>query len=257
VITGLAVAYVPLADQLAAMRDEAAVVGLLLGAVALFIGWFYGLDRDRLAAAAQARGLDPVQARNRAVLQSRWAGFVLFGLGMVVVEALGGTDRLLAGVRGIDLLPTLVVGLALGAGFGITAGLSARKPAFHDRYPEIRGAVVSPRDRAASYLAWAAYLVGYEYLFRGALLFGLAEAWGVAAALSITTGLYVLAHLHKDGAETASCFAVGLIFGAAALGTGSFVVAWIAHVIIAITSETSATLAHPNIRYGASDASDA
>lgn len=246
----LAVAYVPFADQLAAVSSESETVVLLLGCVALFVAWFYGLDRERLEAAARRAGLDGSRARNRAVLQSRWAGFGVLGLGAGLLELSGGTDRLLAGARGIDPLPTLVVGLGLGVVFGIAAAVSARKPTFHDRYPEIRGDVIPHATRNASFLAWAAYLVGYEYLFRGALLFGIYEAWGVAAALSISTALYVLAHLHKDGAETASCFVVGLVFGAAALGTGSFVVAWIAHVIVAIASEVSATMAHSDIRYG-------
>ena len=89
----------------------------------------------------------------------------------------------------------------------------------------------------ATPMEWAVYLLGYECLFRGALLTGLVEPMGVWPALAVVTGLYTLAHLHKDAGETLSCIPMGLVFGWGALKTGGFLGPFVLHVLIAVTHD--------------------
>ena len=97
----------------------------------------------------------------------------------------------------------------------------------------------------ASPLLWAGYLLGYECLFRGVLLSGLVEPFGTWPALAMVTGLYTLAHLHKDAAETLSCIPMGFVFGWAALETGSFLGPFVLHLLIATSYERFAASRQP------------
>ena len=83
-----------------------------------------------------------------------------------------------------------------------------------------------------------------EYLspVAAVLLFTLAGAWGAWPALAVTAALYALAHLHKPMmGETLGSLPMGFLFGAMCLATGSFVPAFLLHLAIAGTTETSAS----------------
>lgn len=116
--------------------------------------------------------------------------------------------------------------------------LASRKPDFRTHYPEVRRAPWTPRDRALNALTWAAYLLAYEYFFRGFLLLHLAEVMEPALALALVTMAYAFAHIDKHGGELVGTVFSGLIFGTGALLTGSLLMPWLAHLIVAVTADT-------------------
>ena len=102
-----------------------------------------------------------------------------------------------------------------------------------------------------SWIAWAVYLWGYELLFRGFLLFELVAHWGVWPGLTVSTVLYVMAHLDKLADETAGSLFAGFLFGAMALLSGGIWAPWLLHTLIATVTESLAARANPTIDYGA------
>ena len=94
------------------------------------------------------------------------------------------------------------------------------------------------RDNAAT---WTLYLLGYEFFFRGFLLFAVADAWGVWAGVCATTLAYVYAHLPKNADETIGTIPMGVVFALGALWSGGIWAPWLAHVIIANTSDLLAS----------------
>ncbi len=129
--------------------------------------------------------------------------------------------------------------------------LAARGAEVQALQPEIRDARVPRRTVAASAAAWGVFLLGYEYVFRGALLFFLVVEIGVWPALTVTSVLYMLVHLPKPApGETFLSLGMGFVFGLAALWTGSFVVAWLLHWAIAVTTENVAGRLNPGIGWG-------
>lgn len=222
--------------------DDLRLLALLLVPTAAYLVMYYGLSPTRLA-----RGTSPDEAA-RAVLLSKAGGGVVLGLGAALAALLAGHGVLeLAAPAPRPVVSVLWI--AGGAAvFVPIVGMSARKPPIWSRYPEIRRDPFDAETARRSAAAWALYLLGYEYMFRGVLLFGLAARFGVWAALAITTALYVVVHLPKMASETASCLAMGLVFGAMSISTGSFVAAWLLHVLIALTSETVAAALDPGRR---------
>lgn len=74
-----------------------------------------------------------------------------------------------------------------------------------------------------------------EFFYRGFALFQLKKYFGANKAILLQSIPYTIIHLWKPGFELAISFFAGLIFGYFAIKTKSFLVAFIAHVIIAAT----------------------
>lgn len=163
-----------------------------------------------------------------------------------------GRDPLRYGVEGMDLMRTLVAlgGLALVCVPVVVR--AAKTPEVQRLQPEIRTPIVSLGTVWASAAAWGVFLAGYEYVFRGALLWFLVATAGVPVALATTSVLYMLVHLPKPApGETFASLAMGFVFGAAALWTESFVVAWLLHWAIAVATENAAGRASTTIAWAA------
>ena len=213
------------------------VVAALLAASALFVSFHYFAN-----AASWARRAEADPGAPGPWYRQRVAGFVLLG---VVPAALTPMLGWHLDTTGLLTLPAPGRTLAFAAGVcAVTLPaifLSSRKPDFPNHYPQIRVARWDAGLRLRNGLTWAVYLVGYEYYFRGFLLFGLTDAFGAWPAVAMTTFAYVLAHIHKNADETIGCIPMGVVFAWGSLWSGSIWGAWLAHVIIANTSEYLAT----------------
>jgi len=187
--------------------------------------------------------LQRADATPRRPLRRRWIGVVLLGVvPLALVAALSPRPLASYGLT-IDHLPwSLAVSVATWLALLPLIALQARSVAFQAAYPELRlplvGAVA--RDNAAS---WILYLVAYELFFRGILLLGLAPLIGAHPALAVVTMGYVFVHLDKFAGEAIGTIFTGVGFGLAALHTGSIVMPVVAHVLIALTSDTLAARA--------------
>ena len=209
----------------------------------------YGLDPGRIQQRLHGSSASAEEAQARAVIVSRVAGGALFFFGSVGAILIVGRNpwsyRLVTGDpkwMAIGLfLPLLVIVPVLY--------VAAQQPSMQERYPEIRSRWLSSSMVITSALAWLVYLIGYEFMFRSLLLFTYRAAWGVWPAIFVTTALYVLSHFHKDGAETAGCFFMGVLFAAVVLASNSIIPAILLHFVIAVVSENLCARANPNLRW--------
>lgn len=212
--------------------DPATTFALPMVTAAAFVAYHYGAPR--LSASVHAR---------------RLIGLALLGALplAIAVAALG----LAPGDVGLALPPPDRAAAAIGVPYLLALPflfLAARNPRHRAAYPLLRQPIWSARVVLANAAGWAAYLTGYEFLFRGFLLFPLAAAFGVWPALAVSTALYTLAHLTKGAGETIACLAMGLVFGAGALATGSILPPLLLHLAIAVSSDLLSVAASDEMR---------
>lgn len=196
----------------------------------------YVLLHYHLSAPAWARRWRLEPGAPRAVFAQRLSGGLVLGSAALVGLAFAPSPAR-SGLLPVDPLRSLLVALgtlALALPFVV---LGSRKPAFAVDYPQVRVASWDGALRRANAGRWAVYLVGYEALFRGSLLFVLAEAHGPTTAVAVNALAYAWAHLAKPASETWATIPMGVVFSVGALWSGSFWGAWLAHSLIAITSD--------------------
>lgn len=184
------------------------------------------------------------------VLGRRSIGGTWLAVTAVAALVACGRSPLDHGINTFDLTRTLQ---ALGGLVAVclpVVALAGRGVEVRRMHPEIRGQVPT-RTVVASALAWGVFLAGYEFVFRGALLWFGVVTWGVWPALAITSVLYMFVHLPKDApGETFASLVMGFVFGAAALWSGSFIVAWLLHWAIAVTTENVAGRVSSDVQWG-------
>jgi len=98
---------------------------------------------------------------------------------------------------------------------------SSFDPAFQREYPLTKLAGRSLGTWLLWELTYLVYYVGWELYFRGTLLFGLRDRFGTAGALAFQTAVSTLVHIGKPFGEILGAIPAGLLFGAAALRSGS------------------------------------
>lgn len=207
---------------------------VLFTVTAAYVAYHYGV-RARSGAPAE-------------FYRQRIGGFVLLGvvpfvLAMTSFE--GGVAAFGLGVPDLGITAAFVGATAVVMLPIVYA--SSKRPDSWAHYPQIRTKHWTTRLYVNNALTWALYLFGYELMFRGVLLLTLERWTGPWPAIAITTGLYVLAHVHKNAAETIGCIPMGVVFAVAALLSGGFWAPWLMHVLIAVSSEWFVTRANPEI----------
>ena len=171
-----------------------------------------------------------------------WIGTVL------VLSLYSGTSMSYFCPSWLDLFYGIGIGVAVFVLLLPSFYLTAKKTEMQVHYPELRVRVRSPQLIRNSAICWFVYLTGYELLFRGLLLHYGIESWGFWNGMFLMTGLYVLAHLHKDSSETFACFIAGPLFGFLTLWSGSIWTAVILHTLIAVVTENLAARYNPDFR---------
>lgn len=124
----------------------------------------------------------------------------------------------------------------------------ARKQQFYGRIPEMRLTDWNLAKVGVMVCGWAVYLLAYEFLFRELLLFTWVEAIGIIPAIVLNTVLYALVHLPKGMQETKGSLAFGPLLCMGSLLTGSFITAFIWHLVLAVSSEMYAIHYNPAMR---------
>jgi membrane protease YdiL (CAAX protease family) len=127
--------------------------------------------------------------------------------------------------------------------------LRAGKPKNLEHYPQIRKREWDITTFGGSSIGWIVYLLGYELCFRGFLLFACAEVLGVWIAIAINASIYSYAHFFKGIGETVGAIPFGIIISIISLYTGNFMVAFLVHCSLALSNQTVAFLAHPEMRW--------
>jgi membrane protease YdiL (CAAX protease family) len=114
---------------------------------------------------------------------------------------------------------------------------NSKKPANLSQYPQIRIKEWSIPLIILSALSWIAYLLAYEFLFRGLLLFSSVSLLGVWPAIILNTAVYSLVHIPKGNKEMLGAIPFGILISYLTLETGTFWLAFIVHVVLAISNE--------------------
>ena len=127
--------------------------------------------------------------------------------------------------------------------------MNARRPEIFACYPQIRAELWTRKTIAAETLTWALYLLGYEILFRGLLLFTLAGSVGIWTAIAINTALYSATHIPKGMAETFAAIPFGVILCIMTLLSGSIWIAFVVHLVNALTISLAALKFNPEMKY--------
>lgn len=107
--------------------------------------------------------------------------------------------------------------------------LSSLEPAFQREYPLTKLAGENLRTWVVWELVYLLYYVGWEVCFRGVLLFGLRDRFGAGGAIAYQTAISTLVHIGKPFGETLGAIPGGILFGAAALRSGSILWPLLAH----------------------------
>ncbi len=216
------------------------------------IYWFVA-SSEKLKHAVYRR-YESLRANVIHVVVKRAAGFFLLGVLPVILSVLLIDNYTLAdagiwlnrATTGFTVLSIIVLSLLVIP----IVFFSARKPAIYSIYPEIRTSRWSGGLLIAETATWALYLLGYEALFRGVLLLGLAQSLGPVAATVINVILYSGAHLPKGKTETLAAIPFGIILCILTLHSGTIWIAFVVHLVNALTTTFTAIRFNPGMSYG-------
>jgi membrane protease YdiL (CAAX protease family) len=114
---------------------------------------------------------------------------------------------------------------------------NSRNPENLSLYPQIRIKEWSYSLLILSALSWVTYLLAYEFLFRGFFLFSSIAVLGVWPSIILNTGIYSLVHIPKGSKETLGAIPFGIFLSYLVIETGSFWIAFFAHVVLALSNE--------------------
>ncbi len=126
---------------------------------------------------------------------------------------------------------------------------SARNSNLYSRFPVIRRKEWGITDIVTSITGWGIYLLGYEYLFRELLLFTVAESYGIPLAIAVNVALYSSFHLPNGKNETLGAIPFGLVLCLVSLQTGSFVMAFLLHFTLSVSSEVFSIIHNPEMSF--------
>ena len=181
-------------------------------------------------------------------LRNKIAGFTILGLipGLIVLI----TDPQLFTQFGLSLLYSSdylsLVGL-LPLIVGINYFL-AKYPATMKRYPEMRFAEWTKSRLATLVSGWTLYLFGYEFLFRGLLFFSVYQSSGLWASIIVNVVIYSAAHYPKGKAEMFGAIPFGILLCYVALLTGSFILPFLIHLSLALSTDLFSIRNNPEMK---------
>jgi membrane protease YdiL (CAAX protease family) len=238
-------------DSIWQSNNAIILLPMLLTAAFYSIYWItVSSDRMRLWF---SRNFKTERANILYVLSKRTTGFILLGVVPLTLFIMVTQDFTLADT-GLGFNPeksafTIISIILLSILIIPVIYRNARKPEIMAVYPEIRAAKWTDRMMLAETGSWALYLLGYETLFRGLLLFPLAESLGPVTATVINIILYSAAHIPKGKTETLAAIPFGAVLCILTLQSGTIWIAFIAHLVNALTMTFTAVKFNPEIAY--------
>jgi membrane protease YdiL (CAAX protease family) len=117
-----------------------------------------------------------------------------------------------------------------------------------EQYPQVRNREWTYSLLILSATSWIAYLFAYEFMFRGFLLFSSLPLLGFWPSILLNTAVYSLVHIPKGNKETLGAIPFGILISYLVIETGTFWIAFFAHVILALSNEWFSLGAHPEMR---------
>lgn len=93
------------------------------------------------------------------------------------------------------------------------------------------------------------YLFSYELMYRGLLLMVCYHSFGFWPAVAINLCFYSATHIAKGLNETIGTFPYGLLLCYVTISTGSIAVAFVTHLILALTNDYFSVYHNPEMKY--------
>ena len=184
-------------------------------------------------------------------IAQRILGFFTFGfIPCAIVLIFHSKSLVNYGLNFNQLQTSLIWTAVMGFIIIIANYLLAGKKQNLKNYPQIRLNNWTIDKILINSLTWILYLFGYELMFRGLLLFSFYYAYGTVIAIAVNCVLYSLVHIPKGKKETFGAIPLGIILSFITLSTGSIFVAFIFHVIMALSNDYYAIKAHPSMTLG-------
>ncbi len=180
----------------------------------------------------------------RPVMIQRLTGVFFFGLSTLAIIFIAFPSGLTSFGTALPNRSSLIWLLVLSGVIIPMNYFNSKSPENLQQYPQIRNSEWPVSLLILSALSWIAYLLAYEFLFRGFLLFSSVALLGVWPAILINTGLYSLVHIPKGSKETLGAIPFGIFLSYLAIQTGSFWIAFFAHVVLALSNEWFSLAAH-------------
>jgi membrane protease YdiL (CAAX protease family) len=115
-------------------------------------------------------------------------------------------------------------------------------------YPQMRISVWNTNTIIISAITWILYLAAYEFMFRGFLLYALYDELGMIAAIAINTSIYSLVHIPKGKTEALGAIPLGVLLCYLTLLTGNLLIAFLVHVLMALSNEWFSLRVHPEMK---------
>lgn len=125
----------------------------------------------------------------------------------------------------------------------------SKNPANLSMYPQMRLKEWSKNRVMVNAMAWAAYLFAYEFMYRGMLLIICYHSFGFWPAVAINLSFYSATHIAKGLGETIGTFPYGLLLCFVTISTGSLVVAFITHLMLAMSNDYYAVHHNPEMKF--------
>ncbi len=116
-------------------------------------------------------------------------------------------------------------------------------------YPQMRVKEWNRKTIILNTLSWTAYLFSYELMYRGLLLLVCYNAFGFWPAVAINISFYSSTHIAKGLTETIGSFPFGLFLCYATISTGSIAVAFVTHLILALSNDCYSVYHNPKMKY--------
>ena len=227
--------------MLSGLNSETLLAFILAFSVSSFGFIFYHLFTNASALKRLEKRTDD---NVRSVLVQRLSGVFIFGIpSLGIVHFIFKSDFSSFGTTCPELSTFLWI-LALSAIIIPLNYFNSKTPENLSQYPQIRNSEWSVSLLVLSALSWIAYLLAYEFLFRGFLLFSSVALLGIWPAIFINTGIYSLVHIPKGSKETLGAIPFGIFLSYLAIQTGSFWIAFFAHVVLALSNEWFSLAAH-------------
>lgn len=223
---------------------------LAIGGVTIaFITYYFVIVSKKMEERLRAGKSEEEGQIRWVVFQRVWGGLVL-GITALLLPLIGLGESPFKYGMSFDIGgETALIILGMGTLIIIINLLRAGKPANLVTYPQIRARKWDLKLLLMSSMGWVIYLLGYELMFRGFLLYGCIETMGIWPAIAINASIYSFAHFFKGMGETIGAIPFGIIICVLTLYTGNFMLAFIVHCFLALSNQTIAMFAHPEIKY--------
>ena len=116
-------------------------------------------------------------------------------------------------------------------------------------YPQMRIKEWNRNKIIINSIGWAMYLFSYELMYRGLLLMVCYQSFGFWPAVAINLCFYSATHIAKGLTETIGTFPYGLLLCYITISTGSIAVAFVTHLILALTNDYFSVYHNPEMKY--------